>query len=236
MPRKDQRSTARKSRLLKLNIGDVRNRDRFSVEFEMNWQKLENAYRPLPGEAKDQISEALKEYIVQDEVEHNAPFLHDALSKISLLTNHAAALLEEHERRTSADRAVLSNVEARLSCTISEVLENYLDACADARTQLVEDSHKKGFIEGHAWRTMIWRLLDIVEKFGLPSKAAKPIKESQPRSPFVALVEEIQNQLPKVHWSFPQTHQALAARIVNIRRERKEWTQRKEIMSPNRGN
>lgn len=89
-----------------------------------------------------------------------------------------------------------------------------------------------GFREGQAWRSMIWRILDVIEEFGLPATVAKPIKESQRPSPFVALVEEIQKQLPPVHWSFPKTHQALAAAIVNIRRQRREWIRRKEMITP----
>jgi hypothetical protein len=233
IPRNYQRKTARKSKLLKLNFGAVRAGDPFDVALEVDWQKLEGAYKPLPQDAREHISAVIKYYIGQDQTEHNAPYLKDAISKVSRLTDSATALLKEHSARDdAADAVALSIVEARFGGALDDILERYVDACEQARDQVNADSRDSGFEEGRAWRSMIWRLLDIVEKFGLPSTVAKPIKESQRRSPFVALVEEIQKQLPRVHWSFPKTHEALAAAIVNIRRERRESSRRKEIITP----
>jgi hypothetical protein len=231
MPTKYQRKTTRKSRLQKLNVGAVRTGDLINAPLELDWQKIESVYRPLSAPARERIRDVLRYYIDEQQIDHDAPYLRDALSKLSRLSQRATALLTEHRTRNSADSAALAKIEVLPDGSVNEFLARYLATCVQAAAQLREDSQRWGFKEGHAWRFMILRLFDIVEEFGLPSTVAKKNEETLP-SPFVAFVEEIQRQLPPVHWSFPQTHQSLAAAIVNVRRKRKEWVRRQEIITP----
>ena len=59
---------------------------------DFDWRKIENAYgRAWDGEARGEIVALVKEYLLYEPFERNAPFVDDALTWISRVERHARA-------------------------------------------------------------------------------------------------------------------------------------------------
>jgi hypothetical protein len=247
MPRKYTRKTQRKTRLAKLNVAGVLCGPRPDIDFDdAQWRSIGNAYGvELSAALKRRILTALSEYLWQDQTEARAPYLRDALAAIEQIKHRMDALANFIDAiadpagkyalsvantcfaRTSASWRRSNNDQARLKRAVSlvPVLAAYSVACAEASKRLREDSERCGFKEGQAWRSMIWKLLDIAEKFNLPSTVAKPntkLKGKVQQSRFVRFVKALHDQMPTVNWPHPSTDSALATAISSVRAERLE--------------
>jgi hypothetical protein len=227
MPRKGNRKTTRKSRKTKLSVSYVQAKhDSFATTPSLDWEKIQAAYFPLSDVAKTRLLHIARNYLWQDRAEHDAPFLDDALASIARVKKLSLDLLNE-QKITNDPNAhhARSLVHQRFSelrnSDITDLLIDYCRACNEAAAQLKETSENSGFLEGAAWRSMVWGLLDLAEQLELPHKVAKPSGErTRQESKFVAFVREIQRQLPDVLWKPPTTSQALATAIYNVKRER----------------
>ena len=74
----------------------------------------------------------------------------------------------------------------------------------------------QGFSKGEAWDRWIVRLTSIAEKHGLPWRVRKDSDKQSRSSPFVELVWELQQSVPKAHRRYSRG--ALAGAIVAARR------------------
>jgi hypothetical protein len=77
-------------------------------------------------------------------------------------------------------------------------------------------SLNQGFSKGEAWDRWIVRLTSIAEKHGLPWRVRKDSDKQSDQSPFVELIWELQQSVPKAHRRYSRG--ALAGAIVAARR------------------
>jgi hypothetical protein len=78
-------------------------------------------------------------------------------------------------------------------------------------------SLNQGFNKGEAWERWIVRLTSIAEKHGLPWRVRKDSDKQSDQSPFVELIWELQQSVPKAHRRYSRG--ALAGAIVGARRQ-----------------
>lgn len=228
MPRKYTRKTRRKTRLTKLNVGLASDLPCPEVDLnESQWDCIQSAYGVvLSTELRNSILGALNGYLRQDQTEARAPYLRDALAAVERITKSTDAFAKSIDAISDpAGRYALSIVNACLKHAGSLVpsLAKYSVACGEAAKKLRRDSESCGFEEGRAWRSMIWKLLDIAEKSQLPCTVAKPNARQKTEfrpSHFVRFVQALQKQLPAGHWDPPQTIGALATAISAVRSDR----------------
>jgi hypothetical protein len=228
MPRKYTRKTRRKTRLTKLNVGLAS--DLACPEVNLNesqWGSIQSAYGiALSTELRNSVLGTLNGFLRQDQAEARAPYLRDALAAVERIKKSTDVLGKSIDAISDpTGKYALAVVNTCLKRTISLVpsIAAYSAACAEAAKRLRHDSASCGFREGQAWRSMIWRLLDIAEKFDLPCTVAKPNTRQKTEfrpSPFVKFVKALQDQLPDTHWHPPRTIGALAAAISSVRSER----------------
>jgi len=115
------------------------------------------------------------------------------------------------KRRRRKKRDPLRNISSDMRLLIFR--------CQDALREL-DDTKDQGFSKGEAWDRWIVRLTSIAEKHGLPWRVRKDSdKQSQQSriSPFVELVWELQQSVPKAHRR--SSRGALAGAIVGARRQ-----------------
>src|SRR6516164_5555530 len=103
---------------------------------------------------------------------------------------------------------------------ISSGVRLLIFASQDALREL-DDVKDQGFSKGEAWERWIVQLTSIAEKHGLPWRVRKDSDKQSPKqsrsSPFVKLVWELQQSVPKAHRRYSRG--ALAGAIVGARRQ-----------------
>jgi len=103
---------------------------------------------------------------------------------------------------------------------ISSGVRLLIFASQDALREL-DDVKDQGFSKGEAWERWIVQLTSIAEKHGLPWRVRKDSDKQSPKqsrsSPFVELVWELQQSVPKAHRRYSRG--ALAGAIVGARRQ-----------------
>ena len=82
-----------------------------------------------------------------------------------------------------------------------------------------EEKIMMGFSEGQIWNLWVLMLTDIMKNHRLPYKIRKDTdkRKGETPSPFVALIWELQQSLPKEQRKFTQSHDALAQGIYRAR-------------------
>jgi hypothetical protein len=225
MPRKYVRKTRRKTRLTKLGVGLAADLPCPDIDLDdSKWESVQIAYGvALSMRLRSSILEVLNEYLRQDQTEAHAPYLRDALAAIERIRKSTDAFVKSINAISDpAGKYALSIVNScvKRAPALQPSLAAYSVACAEAAKRLRRASDNCGLKEGEAWRSMIWKLLDIAEKSGLPSTVAKPNTRQKTAfrpSPFVNFVQSLQNQLPSVNWNPPRTIGALATAIDLVR-------------------
>jgi hypothetical protein len=213
---------------------------------DSDWQRIEKAYRQkLSLEARRDIHEKTQEFVDRAEFEQNAEPVSDARDRITTIIGaasslrsaidsgvhdadiYACSLIKKHlwkqseakkqkegdaiKRRRRKKRDPLRNISSDMRLLIFR--------CQDALREL-DDTKDQGFSKGDAWDRWIVRLTSIAEKHGLPWRVRKDSdKQSQQSriSPFVELVWELQQSVPKAHRR--SSRGALAGAIVGARRQ-----------------
>jgi hypothetical protein len=212
---------------------------------DSDWQRIEKAYRQkLSLEARRDIHEKTQEFVDRAEFEQNAEPVSDARDRITTIIGaasslrsaidsgvhdadiYACSLIKKHlwkqseakkqkegdiKRRRRKKRDPLRNISSDMRLLIFR--------CQDALREL-DDTKDQGFSKGEAWDRWIVRLTSIAEKHGLPWRVRKDSdKQSQQSriSPFVELVWELQQSVPKAHRR--SSRGALAGAIVGARRQ-----------------
>jgi hypothetical protein len=94
------------------------------------------------------------------------------------------------------------------------VLRSFVDACERALRD-----NESGYVEGESWNDWILSLTKILKAEQLPTKASNSYSKSGASSPFVLLVEELQNRLPKEARRHDHSKEALARAINRARGE-----------------
>ena len=233
MTRQYTKRTRRKTRLLKLSTsGAVTVTSDPLKDVDLNWGPIERAYVPLQPEVRYRIAEIVREYLWLDKSEHDAPYLQDALQEIVRLTKSSTDLLSALRSSTSeageiARQTINQCFDRVHSIPFATVISKYLHACATARNELTCKSQESGFVEGRAWRLMVWQLLDVAEDNKLPTAVSKPNARLKGLSPFVSLVMAIQNQVAQVadvKWQPPSTPAGSATAVYRVRSDWKKAT------------
>ena len=229
------------------NTGLIRSLARPKVAItDSDWQQIEKAYgQELSLEARRDIHEKTQEFVDRAEFEQNAEPVSDARDRITTIIGaasslrsaidsgvhdadiYACSLIKKHlwkqseakkqkegdaiKRRRRKKRDPLRNISSDMRLLIFR--------CQDALREF-DDTKDQGFSKGEAWDRWIVRLTSIAEKHGLPWRVRKDSdKQSQQSriSPFVELVWELQQSVPKAHRRYSRG--ALAGAIVGARRQ-----------------
>jgi hypothetical protein len=213
---------------------------------DRDWQSIESAYgQKLSPQARTDIHEKTQKFVDRAEFERHAEPMSHARNRISTIIRaagslrsaldsgdhdadiYACSLIKKHlwkqseakkqkegdaiKRRRRKKRDPLRNISSDMRLLIFR--------CQDALREL-DDTKDQGFSKGDAWDRWIVRLTSIAEKHGLPWRVRKDSdKQSQQSriSPFVELVWELQQSVPKAHRR--SSRGALAGAIVGARRQ-----------------
>jgi hypothetical protein len=221
-------------------------RERVTIS-DGDWQSIESAYgQKLSLEARRDIHEKTQEFVDRAEFEQNAEPVSDARDRITTIIGaasslrsaidsgvhdadiYACRLIRKHlwkqseakkqkegdaiKRRRRKKRDPLRNISSDMRLLIFR--------CQDALREL-DDTKDQGFSKGEAWERWIVQLTSIAEKHGLPWRVRKDSDKQSPKqsrsSPFVELVWELQQSVPKAHRRYSRG--ALAGAIVGARRQ-----------------
>jgi hypothetical protein len=206
-----------------------------------DWQRIEKAYgQKLSPKARRDIHEKTQEFVDRAEFEQNAEPVSDARDRITTILGaasslrsaidsgirdadiHAYRLIKKHLwKQSDAEKQKEGDAIKRRRRkkddplrNISSGLRPLIFASKDALGELDED---QGFSKGEAWERWIVRLISIAEKHGLPWRVRKDSDKQSRSSPFVELVWELQQSVPKAHRRYSRG--ALAGAIVGARRQ-----------------
>jgi hypothetical protein len=236
MIRQYTKKTRRKTRLPKLSTtGAVTVTSDPLKDIKLDWGPIELDYVSLRPEVKDRIAKIVRNYVWLDKSEHDAPLLQDALQEIVRLTKSSTELLSALRSSTNEAgeiaRQTINQCFDRLhSIPFATVISKYLQACATARNQLTCKSRGSGFVEGGAWRWMVWQLLDVAREYGLPTQVSKPNARLVRQSLFVRFVMAIHNQVVvDVKWPPPSTPAGFATAVYRVRSDWKKQLRKTQL-------
>ena len=197
---------------------------------DCDWQRIEKAYREkLSLKARRDIHEATQEFVDRAEFEQNAEPVSDARDRITTILGAASSLRSAiHSGIQDADIYACSLIKKHLRKEgdaiddplrgISSDIGRLIFASEDALKEL-SDTKGEDFKKGEAWKRWVNELTDIAKAHDLHWGVRKDTdKNKQSRSsPFVELVWELQQSVPKAHRRYSRG--ALAGAIVGARRQ-----------------
>lgn len=195
-----------------------------------SWRKIEKALgHTLSDKVRALILEASRQFVYFEAFERNAAPLEKALNRVELIKNATRDLSEalasppgdiriytNHLLGKNFDDPRLTIPHRERLYAIRRVLASLLRACDLALKEM--NLPGQGFREGARWDQWIRRLTAIAVENGLPKAAAKSSDKSLVTSPFVLMVEALQNGLPAHTRRHNQSRVALAAAIHRARR------------------
>ena len=123
---------------------------------DSDWRKIENAYgRAWDGEARGEIVALVKEYLLYEPFERNAPFVDDALTWISRVERHARAFWnathDSHSHKAKMIREAAWAAEFAIVDNLTTLLLG----------------------ESDQWRKLIGVMTDVVSALAITKKELK---------------------------------------------------------------
>lgn len=189
-----------------------------------DWQQVEQTYgEPLPPDVRNSLVVATHLFVLMEQSERDADRVTDAQTVIEDLELHASKLQEALIRAAASESGVVAIdlIERRIDerhpgasfyNNLCALLAAFPDACTAARESLTGLPSSK---EGDEWSEWIRCMTKILKDAGLPWQVSKDWRGK--KSPFVALIEALQIQLPKESRRHTHSEGALAKAIVSAR-------------------
>jgi hypothetical protein len=189
-----------------------------------DWQRIESAYgQKLSPEARRDIHEKTQEFVDGAEFEQNAELVSDARDRISTIARAASSLRSalndgDHDADVYARTLIKKHLRKEGDAIndplrgISSDMMRLIFASQDALKEL---NNTKGFKKGEAWKRWINELTDIAKAHDLHWRVRKDSDKQSRSSPFVELVWELQQSVPRAHRR--SSRGALAGAIVGVR-------------------
>lgn len=188
------------------------------------WQQVEQTYgEPVPPDVRNSLIVATHLFILTEEAERKADRVTDAQREIEALERDASKLQATLIRASESDAGVVAidlierNIDERhlgasFYNSFRALLAALPDACTAARQTLNELPSSK---EGDEWSEWVRRITKILKDAGLPWQVSKDWRGK--KSPFVALIEALQEHLPEESRRHTHSDGALAKAIVGAR-------------------
>jgi hypothetical protein len=213
---------------------------------DADWDKIEKAYcHKLDPGTRAEVITLVKEYLLWEEAERNAPFTNDAVKWLTLLKKQGEAFYRtlcffggESKQAAAAFEAAI-RIEKHLNQSrlgeadqfknLIGIMASFVDATRSATKEIV--GAPGGFVEGPAWDNLIIGLTNVAKARGLPFKASKGLDKTTVEEPsdFVRLVRALQDTFPEPSRHHQITYAAAAEAIcVARRRDRKRKTRQVE--------
>jgi len=206
-----------------------------------NWKTIEEAYgHPISGEVRTQIENVTAEFL-QFALAEDTGSMEDAVQRVNQLRDCAQSLIKAIDARVISDvtrdyvddalglnyarlnsnklckalRIRTAPVAGKYVREIYADLERFVNACNLTLKEFDDVSLNDYWSTGGAWEIWIRRLTDILTARDLPTGARKDTAKRA--SPFVVLVYQLQNFLPKRHTRAQHSKVALATAIGKAR-------------------
>lgn len=193
----------------KLSTATAVGQSRFELS-EACWSRVEQAYGcSLSSEARHQIIAATNEFIEFEKLERTAEPMVWTQKKIEGIEGAAAKLTNELQMPGTGDDTLLeatdciagkirpSLPEGRVALRGLEKLLLELSIACGLALKEIDENDEIGFREGDSWGVWIRTLTRIAADRNLPTGVSKGSdKSTRDASPFVHLVNELQNCLP----------------------------------------
>ena len=199
---------------------------------DSDWERIERVYkRPVPPVMRKQVQEATKKFIEFAVFELTARPLKNAEQRLAKVMKGAqdfwSAMLKE--LTGGSDEAVYVKHLIRkhfLDPRVPEdsdkiraivgIMTSFVAACDLAKDELCK-REPDGFRQGSSWEEWVRRLTAIAKETGLPHGARKDKSATDATSPFVALVDELQQIIPDDYRRHTHSTDALAKAIERAR-------------------
>jgi hypothetical protein len=198
---------------LRIGFTDLSN---FSLSKD-DWKKLEKAYgRDIPERARDEIYTATKRMLWRSDAEHSRR-LSESIEYMARCKKKANDLLEVLTAKGPLGYAK-DCIQQEFYPLRLDKLHTYLmflvGACQRAPTIATSLAIEvTTYQASDAW---IWDLITICDRYKWPTGAAKDRPDNP--SPFVALVWELQQLIPREYRRSKQSKRALAKTIGEVKR------------------
>jgi hypothetical protein len=219
--------------------------DRDYSPSDANWDQIEKAYgHKLDSDTRAEVITLIKEYLLWEDFERNAPFVNDGIewlkrlkkrgkafyrevcfyageSKQAAAAWHASIYIGRHLKQSrlgEADQfARLSEVDQFEN--LIGIMATFVNATRSAMKEIVDAPH--GFVEGQAWDNLIIGLTNVMKARDLPVTASKGLDKTSDDKPsaFVRLVRALQNTFPESSRRHQITY-AAAAQAISVARRR----------------
>lgn len=202
---------------------------------EDEWLLIERAYgRTIDGETRARIVDAVKDYLLNEPFERNAPFVEDAIAWLDKVERAAATFWRatykaedgsNREAMWSAQSAIEEHIRSAGLGTTSQwhelilVMTDVVAAIRLARRELAADAGV-GFVEGDSWQSLVVELTSICAGKRLPTGASKGLDKtsSDEPSPFVRMFRAVQALFPEASRRHQASYMAAAEAISVARR------------------
>lgn len=199
------------------------------------WFRIERAYgRAIDGETRARIINVVKDYLLHEPFERNAPFVDDAIGWLDKVEGAAATFWRatfeaedgsNREAMWSAQSAIEAHIrsaglgESSQWHELVRIMTDVVAAIRLARRDLVADAGV-GLVEGDAWRGLVVELTSICAGKRLPTGASKGLDKtsSDEPSPFVRMFRALQALFPEASRRHQASYMAAAEAISVARR------------------
>jgi hypothetical protein len=205
----------------------------------IDWKLIQRRYGyKLPDEARKTISDLTQVFVFFVEVEHSALLISDVKRRIERIQSAAEkarkAILQETSAIGELDAEYAAELINRRFCLIDPRLQDprifepnklrvageTMAALCQACAAALDDAQKvenHGRRPGELWEAWVRRVSKALAEHDLPVTVRKDYKRA---SPFVALVGELQNWVPKQYRKGQQSEPALAEAIYRALHDR----------------
>jgi hypothetical protein len=182
-----------------------------------DWKKLEKEYRrDIPEKARDEIYKATKRLLWRSDAEHSRS-LSESIKYMARCKKRANNLLEVLTPQGSLSYAK-DCIQQEFYPLRLDKLHTYLmffvGACQ--RAPAIATSLAIEVTTHQASDAWIWDLITICDRYKWPTSAAKDRPDNP--SPFVSLVWELQQLIPREYRRSEQSKRALAKTIGEVKR------------------
>ena len=199
------------------------------------WLLIERAYgRTIDRETRAQIVGAVKDYLLHEPFERNAPFVDDAIAWLDKVEGAAATFWRatfeaedgsNREAMWAAQSAIEEHIRSAGLGTSSRwhqlirIMTDVVAAIRLARRDLAADAGV-GFVEGDSWRSLVVELTSVCAGKRLPTGASKGLDKtsSDEPSPFVRMFRSLQALFPEASRRHQASYVAAAEAISVARR------------------
>lgn len=225
--------TSRRVRVHRLNVAWLDEPPPIIDCFE--WETIEGAYGAIPENARAEISRDTNRYLELSSFARAALPVAEASDRAKKIRHSAQDLFEklsiQSDSLWAADRAIGNHLKAFGATKpyaldfdlVADVLSCLIAACAKTESDLSARAPDDGLDADEHWRHWVRKITRIAERYKLPRGVRKDRhgNENWKPSPFVALIEGLQNQkqFPEEHRRQCANYEALSQAIVLARQK-----------------